>query len=56
MTLMEYPLFSPPEALASKSHRDWSKKEAQSYFDAPGAAGDAGRHGCQEGAAHRAGA
>ncbi|WP_428266020.1 hypothetical protein [Haliangium sp.] len=27
-----YPLFEPPEAIAAKSHRDWSKKEAQRYF------------------------
>lgn len=33
MDLRNYPSFSPPESLASKSHRDWSRKEAQSYFD-----------------------
>lgn len=33
MELKNYPIFSPPETLASKSHRDWTKKEAQSYCD-----------------------
>jgi hypothetical protein len=33
MELNNYPVFTPPESLASKSHRDWTKKEAQSYFD-----------------------
>ncbi|GAB4562904.1 MAG: hypothetical protein Tsb0020_11630 [Haliangiales bacterium] len=27
-----YQLFAPPEEIASKPHRDWSKKEAQRYF------------------------
>ncbi len=33
MELKNYPIFAPPEPLASKSHRKWTKKEAQSYFD-----------------------
>lgn len=28
-----YPRFLPPDKVAAKSHRDWSKKEAQIYFD-----------------------
>jgi hypothetical protein len=33
MELKSYPIFAPPITLASKPHREWTKKEAQSYFD-----------------------
>ena len=33
METKPYPLFVPPDAVVAKSHREWSKKEAQIYFD-----------------------
>lgn len=29
----KYPVFAPPDTLARKSPREWSKADAQSYFD-----------------------
>lgn len=31
--LTNYPLFAPPGALASKSHREWTVREAKQYFE-----------------------
>ncbi len=31
MTVTSYPLFNPPNSLSEKSHRDWSKAEAEEY-------------------------
>lgn len=33
MTKIEYPLFLPPHGLASKIPKDWTAKEAQTYFE-----------------------
>ena len=33
MSTKPYPLFTPPASIAAKSHRDWSKKEAQAYLE-----------------------
>jgi len=33
MNANHYPLFIPPEPMATKPHRDWSKNEAQLYSD-----------------------
>lgn len=29
----DYPLFTPPEDLAAKPRKEWSRKEAKAYFD-----------------------
>ncbi len=31
MTVTSYPLFNPPSPLSDKSHREWSKAEAEGY-------------------------
>ena len=31
--MTEYPLFTPPESLAVKGTKNWTKLEAQAYFD-----------------------